>query len=107
MAIQKLTIEEYREQFDNSDTDYLLLDVREVDEFVQARLPKTINIPMSEFQFRIDEVPEDKPIILVCRTGVRSMSVAQFLHASGYENLYNLEEGTLGWVQRGLPYEKG
>jgi rhodanese-related sulfurtransferase len=107
MAIQEITIEQYREEFENSDIDYLLLDVREVDEFMQARLPNTINIPMSEFQFRIDEVPEDKPIILVCRTGQRSMTVAQFLHANGYEELYNLDEGTLGWVQRGLPFDKG
>lgn len=107
MAVQELSIEQYREEFENSDTDYCLLDVREVDEFRQARLPKTINIPMSEFQFRINEVPNDKPIILVCRTRVRSMTVARFLNANGYEDLYNLEEGTLGWVQQGLSYDKG
>lgn len=105
---QDLTIEAYQEQFINNGTgDYILLDVREVDEFVQARIPGAVNLPLSELQMRIDEVDDSLPIVLVCRTGVRSVMAAQFMAANGFPDLYNLLDGTMGWAERGLPLEAG
>lgn len=106
MAVQDLTIEEYREAFIGKQ-DFQLIDVREIEEFVDVRLPDTVNIPMSEFQGRFDEIDRDKPIVLVCRTGGRSQMAGDFLVASGYDNVYNLLEGTMGWVRRDLPAEQG
>lgn len=103
-----LTIEEYQKQFaDNGDSEYLLLDVREVDEFVDVRLPGAVNLPLSELQMRMDEIDDSKPIVLVCRTGNRSAMAAQFMAANGYSELYNLVDGTKGWMERGLPVESG
>jgi len=107
MAVQELTVEQYQELFKNSDKDYSLVDVREVDEFKNVRVPDTINIPLSEFQFRFSEIPTDKPLILVCQTGVRSMMAARFMDANGYDEVYNFTEGTVGWLKRGLAVEQG
>lgn len=103
----QLSIEDYQEQFaNNADADYVLIDVREEEEFEAGHLPGAILLPLGEIQFRMDEVDEEKPVVLVCRTGVRSDMAAQLLFANGYDNIYNLMEGTMGWVNRGLPIER-
>mgnify|MGYP000017613688 CR=1 FL=1 len=106
MSLQDLTIEEFNQDFDGKQ-EFQLIDVREIEEWEEVRLPSTSNIPMSEFQERMDEVSEDIPVVLVCRSGGRSAQVGEFLVANGYENVYNLLEGTLGWVRRDLPTEQG
>ena len=107
MPVIDLTIEEYQEQFEQGDTDYLLVDVREVVEFVDGRLPGSINMPLSEFQFRMSELPDDRPLIIVCARGNRSAMAGDFLVANGYDEVYNLVDGTLKWMMRGLPTEVG
>jgi rhodanese-related sulfurtransferase len=62
---------------------------------------------MSEFQARLDEIDEDTAIVLICRTGSRSQMAGDFLVASGYDNVYNILEGTMGWLRRDLPTEQG
>ncbi len=106
MAVKDLSIEEYREQFEGKDS-YQLIDVREIDEWQAVRLPNITNIPMSEIETRFNEIRQDKPVILVCRTGGRSQMAGEFLVANGFDNVYNLLEGTLGWVRRELPTEQG
>ena len=106
MPVQDLTIEQYREEFVGKQ-EFQLIDVREIEEFEEVRLPDTVNIPMSEFQSRFDEIDEDVPVVLVCRTGGRSQMAGDFLSASGYDNVYNLLEGTMGWQRRDLPTEQG
>lgn len=102
--ITDIDIDEYQAQFTDADA-YTLVDVREVDEFEQGRLPGSINIPLSEFQLRVDEIDMDKPVVLVCARGNRSARAGDFMIGQGYENLYNLVDGTMGWMMRGLPLE--
>lgn len=92
----------YREQFLGGDSgEYQLIDVREEEEYAAAHIPGTINIPLSEFPARFDEISEESPVLLVCNTGVRSSQAALFLAGMGYEDLYNLEDGTKGWMKKG------
>jgi rhodanese-related sulfurtransferase len=103
---EQITIEEFQNDFvNNADADFVLVDVREEDEFAAGHLPGAVNIPLSEFQFRTDEVDEDRAIVLVCRTSNRSEMATQILASNGYDNLYHLLEGTVGWMRRGLPLE--
>lgn len=98
--------EAYREQFGNRDDgEHQLIDVREEDEYAAARIPGTINIPMSELPARFDELGEESPVVLVCNTGIRSSQAALFLAGMGYEDLYNMEDGTKGWMKKGYPVE--
>ena len=98
--------EVYREQFVGGDNgEYQLIDVREEEEYAAAHIPGTINIPLSEFPARIDEIGEDSPVLLVCNTGIRSSQAALFLAGMGYEDLYNMEDGTKGWIKKGYSVE--
>ena len=103
-----ISSEDYRQQFASGDQgEYQFVDVREADEYAQAHIPGTTNIPLSEFQQRMDEISEDAPLLLVCRTGLRSAQAAMFMAGMGYDEVYNLEEGTLGWMKKGYAVERG
>jgi rhodanese-related sulfurtransferase len=79
--------------------DMLLIDVREAWELEQSKLPNIVHIPMGDLPYSLDQIPEDKPVVIVCRTGSRSAQVADWLAGNGYEDLYNLDGGMNAWVR--------
>ena len=81
------------------------VDVREVEEFAQARIPGATLIPLSELDRRLAEIPPDRPVVLYCRSGNRSAQAAAWLATQGYGKLMNLEGGIIGWYQQGLPLD--
>ena len=99
-----LTIEIYRERFQPGD--HTLLDVREIEEWVLGRIPGATHIPLNDLPERLADIGQDKPVVVVCATGIRSLYGAQFLLQNGYPEVYNLEDGTKGWVRKGLPVER-
>lgn len=99
-----ISSEDYREQFaSGAGGDYQFIDVREEEEHAEVHIPGTINIPLSEFPARVDEISENEPVVLVCNTGVRSSQAALFLAGMGYDQdfIFNLEDGTKGWREKG------
>jgi rhodanese-related sulfurtransferase len=102
---QNLDIPNYQQHRDNQ-LDHLLLDVRESWEYTMYRIPGAVNIPLNEVPARLNEIPDDKPVVVVCEHGVRSVYVAQYLSQQGYGGVYNLVGGTSEWVGRGLPIER-
>ncbi len=80
-----------------------LLDVRTPDEYRQARLPGSVLIPINEVERRIGEIPRNKPIVVYCAVGSRSMPVAGFLAGKGYREVYNMSDGIVGWYRSGYP----
>jgi rhodanese-related sulfurtransferase len=80
----------------------LLLDVREPDEWAAGHAPESTWIPMRELAGRQAELPEDRPIVVVCRSGDRSGRVAVALRRAGYDAA-NLSGGLLAWADAGLP----
>lgn len=97
--------EAYREQF--ADKAHQFIDVREEEEHAEGHIPGAVNIPLSEFMARVDEIDEEAAVVLVCNTGVRSSQAADFLASMGYDQIYNLEEGTKGWMQKGYAVDSG
>ena len=83
-----------------------LIDVREVTEFEQARVPGAVLIPLSEFAQRYTELPQGNEVVLMCAAGVRSAQAAQFAAQHGYR-VTNLEGGIQAWNAAGLPVEFG
>lgn len=83
----------------------LLIDVREKDEVDQLayNVPNIINIPLSEFEERYTEIPKDKEVVTVCKSGGRSLRAAGFLLNHGYTKVVNMEHGIIRWVQKGFP----
>mgnify|MGYP001478916867 FL=1 len=84
---------------------YTLVDVRERDE--SARLAfdvaNLIIMPLSELEQRYAELPTDRPLILACQDGSRSLRATYYLMNKGYTNVTNMKFGMARWVARGFP----
>jgi rhodanese-related sulfurtransferase len=73
-----------------------LLDVREDWELGVARAPDVIHIPMGQIAGRLEEIERGKPVVVLCRSGRRSLEVARFLQQNGFDAV-NLAGGILAW----------
>ena len=85
----------------------VLLDVREMDEFVTVRVPGALLVPTSTFMTRVDELPADRPLLVMCHMGGRSAAVTGFLIRSGRSDVVNVAGGIEAWEQAGLPVRRG
>lgn len=72
-----------------------LIDVREPDEVAGGTLVGAINIPLGDLPTRVDELDNDRRVVLLCRSGGRSTQAAEFLTASGFWDVVNLAGGML------------
>jgi len=83
----------------------LLVDVRELNEISELSydVPSILHIPLSEFETRYTEIPKDKKVLMVCRSGGRSLRAAGFLVNHGYDQVVNMKRGIIRWVQKGFP----
>ena len=81
----------------------MLLDVREVDEWAAGHAPNAVHVPMAEIPQRIAELPADRRIVCICRSGNRSGQVTAFLRHHGFD-VVNLVGGSKAWVEQGLPF---
>jgi rhodanese-related sulfurtransferase len=81
-----------------------LLDVREQDEWDAARAPGAVHVPMHHVPDRLDALPKDQPIAVICHVGARSAQVANWLRAQGYD-AHNVDGGLIAWHQAGLPVD--
>ncbi len=101
---RSIPIEAYQEHFKPGD--HTLVDVRETVEWVTGRIPGAVHIPLNDLLQHLEQIPTDKPVVVVCASGVRSLYAAQDLLQAGYPEVYNLEDGTKGWIKKGLPVER-
>lgn len=74
----------------------VIIDVREVNEYQRGHIKGAVNIPLSELRDRIQEIPKDKPVYLHCRTGQRSYNAALALQNHGYDKVVNITGSFLG-----------
>jgi rhodanese-related sulfurtransferase len=81
----------------NAGEDFLLLDVREPDELAIASIPWAVAIPMGDVPVRLEELPKDKPIAVLCHGGTRSGRVTRFLNENGYPAAVNVAGGIRAW----------
>ncbi|MEK3995278.1 rhodanese-like domain-containing protein [Psychrobacillus sp. FSL K6-2365] len=73
-----------------------IIDVREVDEVAEGKIPGAINIPLGLVEFRMHELDKSKEYIIVCRSGGRSGRATQFLEDQGHK-VINMQGGMLSW----------
>ena len=84
--------------------DAYLLDVREQDEWAAGHAPTAVHLPLSELIARLDEVPADREVHVICKVGGRSAQAVQFLNAQGRDTV-NVAGGMLAWAAAGLPMQ--
>ncbi len=82
----------------------LIVDVRSRTEVKQVTfdVPHYMNIPIDELEDRIDEIPKDKEIVMVCLSGERSLKTTYFLMHVGYKYVYNMHDGIIKWATKGF-----
>lgn len=85
------------DQFKKESKGQRIIDVREADEFKQGHIPGAINIPLSQLQTRLSEIPQDSPVFLYCRSGMRSKQAGRILSRNGYRNAAHLIGGIMAW----------
>jgi len=91
----------------DGDAPTLLVDVRELDEWTEGRIPGAIHLPRGFLESRIEQAAPDRaqPILLYCAGGARSAFAAKSLGDLGYENVTSLAGGYTDWKRSGLPTE--
>lgn len=85
----------------------VVLDVREPWEFRAGHVPGVIHIPMGELVGRASELPRDRPIMVICQSGHRSLGVAEYLLAQGFQGAASVAGGTGAWALSGREIETG
>lgn len=103
MDIPEIGVEELAERLDGG---AFLVDVRNPAEWEEVRVPGTVLVPLPELPSRIDELPSDGEILVICRSGARSRSACEHLLQHG-RSAVNVAGGTLAWVEAGRPVESG
>jgi hydroxyacylglutathione hydrolase len=81
--------------------DVVLLDVREPEEYAHGHVPGALNLPQADLATRLDEVPPDRPVAVICLAGNRSRRAAQFLKQQGFSQVVSVAGGTQGWEDAG------
>ena len=84
----------------------VILDVREPHEHERAHIEGTIDIPLGELVARIDEVPRDTTVYVLCHVGGRSAQATQYLETQGFDAV-NIDGGIVEWYRAGLPVAVG
>jgi glyoxylase-like metal-dependent hydrolase (beta-lactamase superfamily II) len=86
--------------------DAMLVDVREPAEYARGHVPGALSLPQADLASRLEELPRDRPLLLICRTGSRSQRAAQYLLQMGFAHVANIAGGTLAWRAAGKPLLK-
>jgi rhodanese-related sulfurtransferase len=79
-----------------------LLDVREDDEWVAGHAPDAVHVRLGELGARVDELPRNREVYIICRSGARSAYAAQALALGGLSTI-NVADGMIGWAVAGRP----
>lgn len=96
---------EPREAYERRD-EVTFLDVREWYEWEAGTVSGAIHIPIRTLTERLEEVPADREVVVVCQVGQRSALAADYLNGRG-RTAHNLEGGVTAWVAQGLPLVSG
>lgn len=99
--IPTLTVEELHQKLQQHPP-IKLIDVREPEEYEVSRIESAQLVPLGELMTRLDELPRDEEIALLCRSGGRSAQALLWLRKAGFSKLYNVEGGILAWEAKGL-----
>lgn len=84
-----------------------ILDVREPEEWNESHIPGATLIPLGELASRVDEVPQDQEVVVVCRSGNRSQQGRDILIQAGFENVTSMAGGVNQWKAAGFETVSG
>ena len=83
----------------------VLIDVRTPPEYEDARVPGAVLIPLGEVVERIEEVPTQGTVYVICARGPRSAKAVEHFLSQGIDAV-NVAGGTVAWIDAGLPVDR-
>jgi rhodanese-related sulfurtransferase len=83
-----------------------IVDVRELEEWAEGHIPAAIHIPLSDLAVRASELNTNQPVIVVCRSGRRSLTGAGTLLKAGFTDVKSLAGGMVDWADAGHPVDR-
>ncbi len=87
---------------DRRSPDAFVLDVREPEEYAHhGHVPGAINVPQADLASRVDELPRDRSLLTICRSGARSLRAAQYLKQRRFDQVASVKGGTEAWRAAG------
>ena len=103
----RISVDEAAEFHGNDD--YVFVDVRRMDEYVDGHVAGATFITVDDLLGRIDELPQDKNLLFICAAGVRSGLACEMAAAMGMDTdkLFNVEDGAGPWIEKGYPTSYG
>ena len=104
-TVVPLSAKDARALVDSTPNIYIL-DVRTPDEYRQARMKNSVLIPDYDLGKRMNEIPKNRPVLVICAVGARSKTASEFLSSKGFKEVYHLNDGLRGWYRAGLPLER-
>jgi hydroxyacylglutathione hydrolase len=90
-----------------------VIDTREPNEWTSQRIAGSVVVPVPSGEAQVLDhlnrlaLPRDEPVLVHCRSGARSMRVMPQIQSYGFEHIYHLPGGILGWQQAGMPTVSG
>jgi rhodanese-related sulfurtransferase len=90
-----MTVNEYAD-WRRDKTPHFLLDVRQPEEYLAAKVEGAVLIPLAELPSRLGELPKDRPLVVMCHHGMRSAHAVHHLREAGFEAI-NLSGGIDAW----------
>ena len=103
VQVPSIDITTLREKLDAGER---LFDVRQPDEYEEARAPGAVLVPLGEVPERLSEFPTDRTVYVICKSGGRSAKAVEHLRANGVDAV-NVEGGTMAWIEAGNAVEQG
>jgi rhodanese-related sulfurtransferase len=105
--VQETTVDAVKSKLDKGEK-FLLIDVREDNEYAKDHLPGAIHLGKGIIERDIEErVPDlNTPMILYCGGGFRSALAADNLQKMGYTQVISMDGGIRGWREKGFPLTK-
>jgi rhodanese-related sulfurtransferase len=100
----EITVDQASQQRDQG---AYILDVREPNEWTQFHISGATLIPLGDLPNRLNEVPKDRVVVVVCRTGHRSAQGRDILKAAGFTQVTSMAGGLTQWQANGLPVVSG
>lgn len=104
-TVPEVTVQEASQRAEDGEA--LIVDVREAYEVAEVAVPDAVHIPLGDLPNRVRELPRDRELLFLCRSGNRSSYATDLAIRAGHESSANIAGGIIAWVEAGLSYRAG
>ena len=100
--IKEIDAPELAQWVSETEQNVRVIDVRQMNEIAAGTVPRAEAVPLHTLPIKVNELKREEKLVFICRSGARSAQACMFLQQQGFENVFNLRGGMIGWVQNGF-----